>query len=51
MGIIQTGEISGSLEILQTSWNIRREKAVYDHEALLHLEAAKKAVVVQKKNN
>jgi hypothetical protein len=30
--------------MLQKSWDLRREKAVYDHQAYLHLEAAKKAV-------
>jgi len=33
-----------ALVVLQKSWNIRREQAVYDHSAYLHLEAAKKAV-------
>jgi hypothetical protein len=36
------------LEILQKSWDIRKEKAIYNHEAFLHLEAAKKAVAEQK---
>ena len=30
--------------MLQKSWDLRRKHAVYDHEAFLHLEAAKKAV-------
>jgi len=38
------------MEILQKSWNLRNEKAIYDHEAFLHLEEAKKAVVSQKNN-
>jgi hypothetical protein len=36
--------------MLQKSWDLRREKAVYDHQAYLHLEAAKKAVANQKNN-
>jgi hypothetical protein len=36
--------------MLQKSWDLRREKAVYDHQAYLHLEAAKKAVAGQKNN-
>jgi len=32
------------LEILQKSWDLRREQAIYYHEAFLHLEEAKSAV-------
>ena len=44
------GKYREALDILQKSWDIRREKAVYDHEAFLHLEAAKKAVAGQKQS-
>jgi tetratricopeptide (TPR) repeat protein len=47
-GLYRQGKYQQALEILQKSWNIRREKAVYDHEAFLHLEAAKKFVVGMK---
>ena len=43
-GFYKQGKYKEALEILQKSWDIRREKAVYNHEAFLHLEAAKKAV-------
>jgi|WetSurSiteA1Bulk_404760.scaffolds.fasta_scaffold00432_3 adenylate cyclase len=43
-GFYKQGKYQQALEILQKSWDLRREKAVYDHEAFLHLEAAKKAV-------
>jgi len=44
LGLYKQGKYKESLETLQRSWDLRREKAVYDHEAYLHLEAAKKAV-------
>jgi tetratricopeptide (TPR) repeat protein len=47
-GLYKLGKNKEALEILQKSWDLRREKAVYNHEALLHLEAAKKAVAGQK---
>jgi tetratricopeptide (TPR) repeat protein len=43
-GLYKQGKYQEALEILQKSWDLRREKAIYDHEAFLHLEAAKKAV-------
>jgi hypothetical protein len=36
--------IREALEALQKSWDLRREQAIYNHEAFLHLEEAKKAV-------
>jgi len=33
-----------AFELLQKSWDLRRELAVYDHEAFLHLEEARKTV-------
>ncbi len=42
-GLYKQGKYKESLETLQKSWDLRREKAVYDHEAFLHLETAKKA--------
>ena len=47
-GLYKQGKYMEALEILQKSWDLRREKAVYNHEAFLHLEAAKKAVEAQK---
>jgi len=44
LGLYKQGKYREALEILQKSWDIRRELAVYNHEAFLHLEAAKKAV-------
>jgi tetratricopeptide (TPR) repeat protein len=46
-GLFKQGKSREASDILQKSWDTRREKAVYDHEALLHLEAAKKAVAGQ----
>jgi tetratricopeptide (TPR) repeat protein len=43
-GLYKQGKYQEALDILQKSWDLRREKAVYNHEAFLHLEAAKKAV-------
>ncbi len=43
-GLYKQGKYKEALDILQKSWDLRREKAVYDHESFLHLEAAKKAV-------
>jgi tetratricopeptide (TPR) repeat protein len=47
-GLFKQGKYQEAFETLQKSWNIRREKAIYNHEAYLHLEAAKKAVASQK---
>ena len=49
-GLFKQGNYQEALEILQKSWDIRREKAVYNHTAFLHLEAAKKAIAYQKDN-
>jgi tetratricopeptide (TPR) repeat protein len=49
-GLYKQGKYQEALEILQKSWDIRREKATYNYEAYLHLEAAKKAVTSQKNN-
>jgi tetratricopeptide (TPR) repeat protein len=49
-GLYKMGKYQEALEILQKSWNLRKEKAVYDHEAYLHLEAAKQAFVTLKNN-
>ena len=49
-GLYKKGNYKEALDILQKSWDIRRARAQYDHEAYLHLEAAKKAVANQKNN-
>ncbi len=49
-GLYKQGKYQDALEFLQNSWDLRRQNAVYDHEAFLHLEAAKKAVANQKNN-
>ena len=49
-GQYKQGKYQEALEIIQKSWDLRMEKAIYDHEAHLHLEAAKKAVAGQNKN-
>jgi len=47
-GLFKQGNYKEALEVLQKSWDLRREKAVYYHEAFLHLEEAKKVVANQK---
>ena len=49
-GLYKQGKYQEALETLQKSWDLRREQAVYNHEAYLHLEEAKKAVASQKNN-
>jgi tetratricopeptide (TPR) repeat protein len=44
LGLYKQGKYQEAFEILQKSWDLRRQNAVYNHEAFLHLEAAKKAV-------
>jgi tetratricopeptide (TPR) repeat protein len=43
-GFYKQGKYKEALEILQKSWDLRREFAIYNHDAFLHLVAAKKAV-------
>ena len=43
-GLFKQGKYQEALVILQKSWDLRMQNAVYDHEAFLHLEAAKKAI-------
>jgi tetratricopeptide (TPR) repeat protein len=47
-GLYKQGKYKEALEVLQKSWDLRREQTVYDHTAYLHLEAAKKAVAGMK---
>jgi tetratricopeptide (TPR) repeat protein len=49
-GLYKQGKYKEALEMLQKSWDLRRHNTLYDHEAFLHLEAAKKAVASQKNN-
>jgi len=37
-------------EILQKSWDLRRQNSIYNHEAFLHLEEAKRLLSVKKNN-
>ncbi len=50
LGLYKQGKFQEALDVLQKSWDIRRVKAVYNHDAFLHLEAAKKAVANLKNN-
>ena len=43
-GLYKQGKYQLAFETLQKSWNLRRQNAIYDHSAFLHLEEAKKAV-------
>jgi tetratricopeptide (TPR) repeat protein len=47
-GLYKQGKYKEALEMLQKGWDLRMKNAVYNHEAFLHLEAAKKAVAGQK---
>jgi tetratricopeptide (TPR) repeat protein len=49
-GLYKQGIYQEALEILQKSWDLRIEQAVYNHDAYLHLEEAKKAVASHKNN-
>jgi tetratricopeptide (TPR) repeat protein len=49
-GLYKQSKYQEAFEILQQSWDLRRQNAIYDHEAFLHLEEAKKAVAGQKNN-
>jgi len=43
-GLYKQGKYKEALDVLQKSWDLRRDQATYNHEAFLHLDAAKKAV-------
>ena len=47
-GLYKQGKYKDALEILQKSWDLRMANAVYDHDAFLHLDEAKKAVAQNK---
>jgi Tfp pilus assembly protein PilF len=49
-GLYKQGKYLEAADILQKSWDLRMQNAIYDHKAFLHLEAAKKAGVNQKNN-
>jgi tetratricopeptide (TPR) repeat protein len=49
-GLYKQSKYLEAADLLQKSWDLRRKKAIYDHDAYYHLEAAKKAVTDQKKN-
>ena len=49
-GLFKQEKYKEALDILRQSWDLRRQDAIYDHEAFLHLEAARKAVANQKNN-
>jgi tetratricopeptide (TPR) repeat protein len=43
-GLYKQGKYQEAIDFLQKSWDLRMKTAVYDHNAFLHLDAAKKAV-------
>jgi len=47
-GLFKQGKIKESYETLQKSWDLRRQNAIYNHEAFLHLEEARKAATALK---
>jgi tetratricopeptide (TPR) repeat protein len=46
-GLYMQGKYREALDIIQKSWDLRRKYSFYNHDAFLHLEAAKKAVADQ----
>jgi len=50
-GLYKQSKYQEALDVLQKSRDLRREKAVYNQEAFLHLEAAKKTVANQKRTD
>jgi tetratricopeptide (TPR) repeat protein len=50
-GLYKQGRYQEARDVLQKSWDLRRQYADYNHSAFLHLEAAKKAVFDQKRIN
>jgi Tfp pilus assembly protein PilF len=46
-GLYKQKKYKEALAILQRSWDLRMKNAVYNHEAYLHLEVAKKAITSQ----
>ncbi len=49
-GLYKQERYQEALEILQKSWHIRMQNAIYNHSAFLHLAEAEKAVAGQKSN-
>ena len=47
-GLYKQGAFKEASEILQKSWDLRMQNAIYNHTAFLHLGEAKKAVTEQK---
>ena len=47
-GLYKQGKYDEAYEIIQKSWDLRREKAVYNHPAYLRLEKVKKALANQR---
>jgi len=47
-GLYKQGKYQEAFEILQKSWDLRMENAIYDHAAYLRLAEAKKVAAVQK---
>ena len=47
-GLYKQGKYQEALKLLQKSWDLRMKNAVYEHNAFLHLEAAKKAIADKK---
>jgi tetratricopeptide (TPR) repeat protein len=49
-GLYKQGRYQEAFNVLQKSWDLRMQKAIYSHDAFLHLEEVKKAVANQKNN-
>jgi tetratricopeptide (TPR) repeat protein len=49
-GLYKQGKYDEAYELIQESWDLRREKAVYFHRAYLRLQEVKKALANQKSN-
>ena len=44
LGLFKQEKYQEALDILQRSWDLRMANAIYNHEAFVHLQDAKKAV-------
>ena len=50
-GLYKQGKYKEAFDILQKSWDLRMQNAIYDHSAFIHLEEVKKAVASQKRTD
>lgn len=49
-GLYKQGKNKEALELLEKSWDIRKQNGIYNYEAFLHLEQAKKVSMMMDKS-